>query len=247
MKKQTIRYTYILLFFFYFLSGNIFAQDIEIIVHETTLSDTIGAEMIFDFEVVNISDMVQTVFEVRTINDLPSEWISSLCFGDLCFAPFLDSVATTPDFLTPALNPGDTLITSLHVTAYTNEGTANVQIQIGTFRTPDDRTTLDFVANAYPVSVGSEENQPVDFFLAQNYPNPFNPSSKISYGLREPGFVSVKIYDVLGNEIAELINEYKSAGKYEFYFNSAGLSSGIYIYRLVAGNYSYTRKMILEK
>lgn len=242
--KYLLPITIILLFI---SGGNSFTQDIEIVVHETTLSDTIGAEMVFDFEVINISGMEQKVFEVRTINDLPPNWTSSLCFGDNCFAPFIDSIATTPEFFTPALQPGDTLITSLHVTAFINEGTANVQLQIGTFRNPDDRTTLDFIANASVVSVENDGNNPNEYFLSQNYPNPFNPSTNIKFGLREAGFVSLKTYDILGEEVAILVNEYKTAGNYEISFDNSQLSSGTYIYRLVTNNYSETRKMILEK
>ena len=227
--------------------GKSFAQEIEVVIHETTLTDTIGSEMIFDFEVINISNTVQTVFEVRTINDLPPNWQSSLCFGETCFAPFVDSVATTPDFGTEPLNPGDTLITSLHVTAWMNEGTANVQIQIGTIHNPDNRTTIDFTAIVLPTSVENEGEQLNGFFLSQNYPNPFNPSTNIKFGLNEAGFVSLKIYDVLGNEVAALVNEYKAAGNYEISFNSTQLSSGTYIYRLVTNNFTETRKMILEK
>jgi hypothetical protein len=79
--------------------------------------------------------------------------------------------------------------------------------------------------------------QPNSLSLYQNYPNPFNPITKIKYQLSEVGFVSIKIYDVLGNEIATLVNEEKPAGKYEVKFNGAGLSSGIYFYRIKAGSY----------
>jgi len=223
------------------------AQDIEVITHETFLSDTLGAEMVFNFEVVNISAIEQTVFEVRTINDLPSGWQSSLCFGQNCFAPQVDSIATTPEFFTPPLAPGDTLMTSLHVFSFMNDGTANVQIQIGTFHNPDDRIVLDFEATTLPVSVDEEKTLPQKYFLAQNYPNPFNPSTKIKFGLKDAGVVSLKVYDILGNEVATLINEFRAAGVYEVNFNSTHLSSGIYIYKLIANRFVETRKMILEK
>jgi hypothetical protein len=247
MKKRLIPILTFIIFILLIVPGSTEAQtDIEVIVHETTLTDTIGSEMIFDFEVVNISNAVQVVFEVRTINDLPPNWTSSLCFGDNCFAPFVDSVATTIDFGTEPLNPGDTLITSLHVTAFMNEGTANVQIQVGTFHNPS-RDTLNFVAIVEPSAVENEGEQPNEFFLAQNYPNPFNPSTNIEFGLGEAGFVTLKIYDVLGREIADIVNEYKIAGNYEINFNDVELSSGIYIYRLVTNNFTESRKMILEK
>jgi len=86
-----------------------------------------------------------------------------------------------------------------------------------------------------------------DFSLAQNYPNPFNPTTSIKYQVPEISFVTIKIYDVLGNEITTLVNEEKSAGIYEIEFNGTELPSGIYFYSLQAGNFVETRKMILLK
>lgn len=228
-------------------SGSLFAQDIEVILHDTVLSDTLGADITFYFEVVNISAGEQIVFEVRTVNDLPPEWTSSLCFGLLCFANFVDSVATTPPNPEPPLQPGDTLITSLHVYPLINPGTANVQIEVGTFQNPDDRIVLNFTANVNPTTVENDLNQPDAYYLAQNYPNPFNPITNIRYGIKEAGTVSLKIYNILGNEIATLVNEYKPSGNFEVNFEANHLSSGVYIYRIVTNDYSESHKMILEK
>jgi hypothetical protein len=247
MKKRLTQLSTSLILILFLVPGNLFAQDLIIIVHDTILTDTLGSDMIFDFEIINNSNHQQTVFEVRTINDLPAEWTSSLCFGELCFISSLDSIATTPEFQTEPLNPGDTLITSLHVTPLVNSGTAYVQIQVGTFANPIDRDTLNFVAIVEPTAVENEGEQPNEYFLAQNYPNPFNPSTNIKFGLREAGFVSLKIYDVLGNEVAALVNEYKTAGNYEASFGKNELASGVYIYRLTVNNFIQTRKMILEK
>ena len=93
---------------------------------------------------------------------------------------------------------------------------------------------------------------PIAFTLEQNYPNPFNPST-IEYSSQSPTAVSgTKVYDVLGNEVATLVNEEKPAGSYEVEFNlgrdsSPALVSGIYFYRLQAGDYIETKKMILLK
>lgn len=83
------------------------------------------------------------------------------------------------------------------------------------------------------------------FYLAQNYPNPFNPFTKIEFRVPFSGIVSLKVYDILGNEIAVLVNDYKTAGKYEVDFNASNLVSGIYFYKLIAGDFSETRKMVL--
>jgi len=88
---------------------------------------------------------------------------------------------------------------------------------------------------------------PGSFILYQNFPNPFNPSTRIQYQVSRISQVVLKIYDVLGNEIATLVNEEKPAGSYEVEFNAATLSSGIYFYKLKTGDYIQTKKMILLK
>jgi len=92
-----------------------------------------------------------------------------------------------------------------------------------------------------------EENIPESFQLFQNYPNPFNPTTTLSFVIGYSSFVSLKVYDVLGNEIATLVDEEKTAGKYEVSFNSTELPSGVYIYQLNSGNYIQTRKMVILK
>jgi hypothetical protein len=96
-------------------------------------------------------------------------------------------------------------------------------------------------------AVEDQNNIPISFNLAQNYPNPFNPSTKINYSIAQFSQVALKIYDVLGTEVATLVNEEKPAGSYEVNFNASQLSSGIYFYKLQAGSFIQTRKMILIK
>jgi len=98
------------------------------------------------------------------------------------------------------------------------------------------------------VSVDDDQNQHpflADFHLHPNYPNPFNPSTKISWQLPVGSHQTLKIYDVLGNEVATLVDEYKPAGRYEVNFDASGLSSGVYFYQLRTENFVETRKMIL--
>lgn len=84
-----------------------------------------------------------------------------------------------------------------------------------------------------------------EFKLEQNYPNPFNPSTTIEYSLNKESWVSLKVYDILGREVAELVNEFKKNGNYKINFNAKGLSSGIYIYTLKTHNNSISQKMLL--
>jgi len=98
------------------------------------------------------------------------------------------------------------------------------------------------------VSVDENENTRITHYsLYQNYPNPFNPSTIIEYKIPESNFVEIKIFDVLGKEIITLVNEYKSEGIYKVQFNPDNLPSGIYLYRIKAGNFSETKKMILMR
>jgi hypothetical protein len=88
---------------------------------------------------------------------------------------------------------------------------------------------------------------PEKFILEQNFPNPFNPSTSIKYAISSMQFVQLKIYDILGNEVDELADEYKPAGRYEVQFDARKLSSGIYFYKLQAGEFISTKKMTLIK
>ena len=90
-------------------------------------------------------------------------------------------------------------------------------------------------------------NQSSHFDLVQNYPNPFNPSTKISWQSPVTSHQILKVYDVLGNEVATLVNEERPAGSYEIDFNASKLSSGIYFYKLLSGAFISTKKMILMK
>jgi beta-glucosidase-like glycosyl hydrolase len=101
----------------------------------------------------------------------------------------------------------------------------------------------------------SSTQTPLSFQLYQNYPNPFNPSTKIRYSVpfvethryASPQNVSLKVYDVLGNEIATLVNEQKAPGNYSVEFDGSKYSSGIYFYRLQSGSFTATKKLILVK
>jgi len=92
-----------------------------------------------------------------------------------------------------------------------------------------------------------EISSPIGFELTQNYPNPFNPTTTIGFSIPQKGLVTLKVFDVLGNEIRTLIIEEKDSGYYQVEFNSDGLSSGIYFYQLEAGSFIETKKMVLMK
>ena len=97
--------------------------------------------------------------------------------------------------------------------------------------------------------IAGNENIPEDFSLYQNYPNPFNPATVINYKIAAYSHVQLKVYDLLGREVATLVNEYKQPGSYnvEFRVKGSELPSGVYLYNLKAGNFSDTKKLVLLK
>jgi hypothetical protein len=88
---------------------------------------------------------------------------------------------------------------------------------------------------------------PAEFVLYDNYPNPFNPTTNIRFKIANPGFVSLKVYDVFGREVATLVNDNKSAGSYTVKFDAINLASGTYFYRLESGDFRQIKKMLLLK
>ena len=148
--------------------------------------------------------------------------------------------------------------------AYSKIGDISVSFRA---RVRDNQNKWSIWSNVYETiktnnnltSLGDKnENHLTEYYLSQNYPNPFNPVTKIRYRIplsppllkgesEAGGFVSLKVYDILGNEIATLINKEQLPGEYEFEFNAANLPSGVYFYQLKAGSYVETKQMILIK
>jgi hypothetical protein len=87
----------------------------------------------------------------------------------------------------------------------------------------------------------------LNYNLFQNYPNPFNPNTNIKYQLSKPGIVTLKVYDILGNEVVSLVNGYQNPGAYSINFNASKLASGIYFYRIRSNDFISTKKMIVLK
>ena len=107
---------------------------------------------------------------------------------------------------------------------------------------------LDFNGNyEYSSVVETEVTTPANYSLSQNYPNPFNPSTVISFNVPTSGNVKLAVYNILGQEVSTIVNGYKEAGTYNVSFNAKNLNSGVYFYKLEAGSFSQTMKMMLTK
>lgn len=119
----------------------------------------------------------------------------------------------------------------------------HLPFNVYSYRVTKDEWNGSPLVSAQPVS----SDLPNTFSLEQNFPNPFNPETRIEFRLKSSEFVNLSVYDITGQEVRRLVNSYLNRGVYQYSFNSEGLSSGIYIYRLNAGEFSTSKKMILLK
>jgi len=223
-----------------------FGQGFSFVPADTVLTDSIGSEIIFNTTVTNLSSSPLTLAFVRIENTLPGQWTSSLCF-DVCFAPFVDSIATTPAFGSTPLAPSQSREFSVHVFAASVAGTATVQVIAKDVNNPSDFNTVTFTANASTTSAGFPSDAPLQYHLDQNYPNPWNPTTTISYVIGERGYVVLTVYDILGRRVSTPLDAQQEAGHYTVTLYGKSLSSGTYFYRLQAGSFRASRTMVLAR
>jgi len=138
------------------------------------------------------------------------------------------------DFTTPA-NAPDSGRAPMHFGEPANSSAGTVTYYIDNLRIIPKTTDV------------KNEQIPYNFYLGQNYPNPFNPETKINYSISKSGYISLTVYNILGQKVATLFEGFQNAGTYKVNFDGAGLSSGIYLYRLKANNFIETKKLILLK
>jgi hypothetical protein len=162
----------------------------------------------------------------------------------------LNSITEMPSFKAPDLHIDESIPTNLESHGIPIPG---IDTDIDEDARGTDSTDIgaDEFKGTTIVGVNDKVTQPLVYNLEQNYPNPFNPSTTIKYSIPKLSHVSLKIYDILGREVATLVNEEKPAGNYEVEFSTlAGirnLASGIFFYQIKAGDYVSTKKMILLK
>ncbi len=137
-------------------------------------------------------------------------------------------------------------VTYLNDIYFSSDSALYLTSDIGVFKSFDFGDTWNPVELGIS-SVSSDESTPENFKLEQNFPNPFNPSTTIRYELPQDGVVTIDIYDILGQKAKTILNEFRRADRYEVTFNSTGLASGIYIYRMKVNDFITSKKMVLLK
>jgi len=178
-------------------------------------------------------------------------WDKSLIGGDLYQVTLniSQNVNSNPSFFTmPVQIKFNTSLGDTTVTLFNDAQVQNFQFEI-------DGEPMSIVfdpgnwilKNNTTVTEVEDFTLPLEFSLEQNYPNPFNPSTTIEYSIPESGNVTLKVFDVLGNEVATLVNGQNEAGKHKVEFDATGFNSGVYFYRIENGSSVETKKLVLLK
>jgi hypothetical protein len=247
MKKFSILFVFLFLFYSFTQAQNFqfYRVGPAITVHDTTSFYPVVLKGYFK----NTSSVNQNFKLIRILNSLPGPtWSSSLCAGGSCYPDYVDTVPPFgADPITMAPNQGDTLF--IDVLGLT-QGLGKIVMKCFVLSNPSVYIIDTFkVQLNYHTGVNQIGTTVENYRLEQNYPNPFNPSTNIEFSIPKREFVSLKIYNVLGEEIAVPVNDIINEGRYRYELNATALrlSSGLYYYRLQTGEFVQTRKMILAK
>jgi hypothetical protein len=216
-----------------------------LVIHDTTSFYPVALKAVYK----NTSSSTQNFKFIRVLNNIPSGWESSICVGTSCFPSFLDTVPPFGGDPIP-LSAGQTDTLVLDVLGLT-PGIGMIVLKACILSNPSVfiadtfRVQLQYHVGIKPIA-GTVES----FELSQNYPNPFNPSTIINFSLPRNEVVTLKVYNILGREVAVLLqNEKLNAGGYSVDFNADNykLSSGLYFYRIETESGILTKKMIFSK
>lgn len=247
-----IKINFILMIVFCLLTSNGIGQTFSFIPAHTHLVGQPETDIAFEIPIVNLSHENISICIVRRGNMLPGEWSSSFCFDESCFPPFIDSIATTPEFQSSPIAPGGSVDFSLHIFPDTTVGMGQVQIVAKNMKTLSDSIVINLTASNELTGINDDASEVKQFSVYQNYPNPFNPETVINFYLDNDADITVAIFDALGKSVQSVLEERRNSGMHSVNFNGASLASGVYFYRITAkysdnNIKSYTKKMILEK
>lgn len=220
----------------------------------------IGNTNTFDISIQNIGSEPIWLRSIQCVFKFPRNNVSNLLVSSTYFN-FWQMPTVTTD--TVIYVTGLTYAADTNWVPVTNQKIFTVEItgNIDSMRWSNNsiqRTKLykfpydEFTDSTYHIidrmtSISNNKSIPVKFSLSQNYPNPFNPNTQINYIIASNGQVILKVFDILGKEVTTLVNEKQNPGSYSVNFDAANLSSGVYFYKLISGNYSDTKQMFLIK
>ena len=154
-----------------------------------------------------------------------------------------ESICPLPSISTSIISPGASTNAYIHISSIPVGGMNGKIIVVS--NAPSSPDTITLIGYGVLTDVKENAEIPKGYALSQNYPNPFNPSTTISFSLPSKSFVSLKVFDLIGRDVATIVSEEMSAGSYSKQWNAANMSSGIYFYRLQVGSFTQTKKLVL--
>jgi hypothetical protein len=184
----------------------------------------------------------ETFRVILTASNVPGSWEGvGICDINLCYGTGVDTaIADYP--------PGNSTIYIYYSKLPGNSGAATSTWRVERVSNPGQNSgDVTFGVTSFPIGITNISGVAKEFSLSQNYPNPFNPNTKINFSIPKGDYVSLRVFDMLGREVAVLVNGQLTAGEYEADFNAKGLSSGMYYYSLRSGEYVNVKKMVLVK
>jgi hypothetical protein len=192
---------------------------------------------VYDYVPVELASFTGSVIG----NAVQLQWITASELNNYGFE--IERSINNDEFVTIGFVKGNGTTTETNYYSYTDKPfeSANLKINYRLKQIDYDGTY------SYSNVVNVEFNVPREFSLSQNYPNPFNPSTRIKYSIATDGKVTLKVYDLMGSEVATLVDEFRPSGNHEIVFDASGLTSGTYFYTLTADGFMTTKKMIVIK
>jgi hypothetical protein len=154
-----------------------------------------------------------------------------------------ESICPLPSISTSIISPGASTNAYIHISSIPVGGMNGKIIVVS--NAPSSPDTITLIGYGVLTDVKENAEIPKGYALSQNYPNPFNPSTTISFSLPSKSFVSLKVFDLIGRDVATIVSEEMSAGSYSKQWNAVNMSSGIYFYRLQVGSFTETKKLVL--
>lgn len=215
----------------------VFVYDLNILASNHKLRVATHGNGVYEADIMVPVELISFT-GVSENNEITLNWATATELNNHGFE--IERSVDNKEFITRGFVEGSGTSTEMHKYSFTEDalnGTLYYRLK-----------QIDYNGNySYSESIEINSVYASNFQLYQNYPNPFNPSTKIKYAITEQAFISLKVYDALGNEVSTLVNEVKPTGNYEVEFNGTGLSSGVYFYKLNAGSFVETKKMVLLK
>ena len=251
MLSRSFSFTLLILF----LRATSASQGFTFVPDDTVLSGPLGSEIVFNVTITNVSQLTMTLALVRAANNLPPAWESSMCLS-VCFPSTVDSILTSPEFGSTPLSPGESRPFSLHVYTTTNYGTGTIRIVVRDTRNPSDQRVTTFTASAIEAGVTARDGKAGVYSLSECYPNPFNPGTTIRYAVPEQSLVTLRVFNVLGQEVATLASNRQQSGSFEVRWDARDaqgipLPGGVYFCTIDArssegnGHFTGVRKLLL--